>query len=232
MMSPDNQTKNTNFDDACAFIIKLGEAAHGYGSTDGRLEVYLTRLTEAFGYHGAFRISATDMICAFQEGEHQPQQMHMRILPGAGLDLSKLALVGDLVDALQLAGLRGVDVRILIPDKPDHLLVYLAAFSYFNEAGRTGVRFFRYTDGFLHQKAMLIDGEAATVGTANFDNRSFRLNFEITAVVLDPAFAAEVERMFENDFKNSREMHHQELEKKSFGFKLAVRLARLTSPVQ
>ena len=138
----------------------------------------------------------------------------------------------SIVDALQLAGLRGVDVRILIPDKPDHLLVYLAAFSYFNEAGRTGVRFFRYTDGFLHQKAMLIDGEAATVGTANFDNRSFRLNFEITAVVLDPAFAAEVERMFENDFKNSREMHHQELENKSFGFKLAVRLARLTSPVQ
>jgi hypothetical protein len=45
MMSPDNQTKNTNFDVACDFIIKLGEAAHGYGSTDARLEVYLTRMT-------------------------------------------------------------------------------------------------------------------------------------------------------------------------------------------
>ena len=89
------------FDEACDFIIKLGEAAHGYGSTAGRLEVYLTRLTAALGYCGAFRISATDMICAFQEDEHQPQQMHMRILPGAGLDLSKLALVGDLVDALK-----------------------------------------------------------------------------------------------------------------------------------
>lgn len=138
----------------------------------------------------------------------------------------------SIVDALQLAGLRGVDVRILIPDKPDHLLVYLAAFSYFEEAGRTGVRFYRYTDGFLHQKAMLIDREVATVGTANFDNRSFRLNFEITAVVADTAFASKVEQMFETDFKNSREMHYQELNEKFIGFKLAVRLARLTAPIQ
>jgi cardiolipin synthase len=138
----------------------------------------------------------------------------------------------SIVDALQLAGLRGVDVRILIPDKPDHLLVYLAAFSYFEEAGRTGVRFYRYTNGFLHQKAMLIDGKVATVGTANFDNRSFRLNFEITAVVADSAFASEIEEMFETDFKNSREMHYQELNEKFIGFKLAVRLARLTAPIQ
>ena len=87
--------------------------------------------------------------------------------------------------ALQLAGLRGVDVRILIPDKPDHLLIYLAAFSYFEEASRTGVKFYRYTDGFLHQKALLLDDLVAAVGTANFDNRSFRLNFEITAIFAD-----------------------------------------------
>ena len=100
-MSPANQTKNANFDVACAFIIKLGEAAHGYGSTVGRLEVYLTRLSAALGYHGAFRISSTEMICAFQEDEYQPQHMHMRVLPDAGLDLSKLAMVGELVDMLE-----------------------------------------------------------------------------------------------------------------------------------
>ncbi len=134
--------------------------------------------------------------------------------------------------ALQLAGLRGVDVRILIPDKPDHLLIFLAAFSYFKEAGKTGVRFFRYTKGFLHEKVMLIDEDVATVGTANFDNRSFRLNFEITAVVGDAAFAGEVKQMFNEDFSNSREMVPGELDKKSFAFKFAVRLARLTSPIQ
>lgn len=134
--------------------------------------------------------------------------------------------------ALHLAGLRGVDVRILIPDHPDHLLVYLAAYSYFDEASETGADFYRYTDGFLHQKVVLIDDVSAAVGTANFDNRSFRLNFEITALVADPAFAAEVEEMFEADFARSRRMERGELDRKSFWFKLGVKLARLTSPIQ
>jgi cardiolipin synthase len=134
--------------------------------------------------------------------------------------------------ALQLAGLRGVDVRILIPDEADHLLVYLAAFSYVEEASLTGVKIFRYTDGFLHQKTMLIDDDVATIGTANFDNRSFRLNFEITAVLGEPEFVAQVEQMFEADFANSRQMEPDELQKRPFWFRLAVRLARLSSPVQ
>ncbi|MGB5811674.1 MAG: cardiolipin synthase, partial [Polyangiales bacterium] len=115
--------------------------------------------------------------------------------------------------ALQLAGLRGVDVRVLIPDNPDHLLVYLAAFSYFDQAGQTGVKFYRYLDGFLHEKAMLIDDGVATIGTANFDNRSFRLNFEITAAVSNPTFVAKVERMFETDFESARMMQDGENER-------------------
>jgi len=137
-----------------------------------------------------------------------------------------------ILGALQLAGLRGVDVRIIIPDEPDHLLVFLAAFSYFDDASRTGVRFFRYTDGFPHQKVMLIDDRTATVGTANFDNRSFRLNFEITGIVSDPEFAGEIERMLENDLAHAREMTKADVDDKSFLFKLGTRLARLTSPVQ
>ncbi len=137
-----------------------------------------------------------------------------------------------IISALQLAGLRGVDVRILIPDEPDHLLVYLAAFSYFDEVSRTGVKFYRYQDGFLHQKVMLIDDAIATIGTANFDNRSFRLNFEITAAVTDPVFAAEVERMFEEDFSRSRLVEEGEVDRKPWRFRFAVRLARLTAPIQ
>ncbi|MBW2462976.1 MAG: cardiolipin synthase, partial [Deltaproteobacteria bacterium] len=137
-----------------------------------------------------------------------------------------------IVFALQLACLRGVDVRILIPDKADHLLVYLAGFSYFDDVEHAGVRFYRYTDGFLHQKVMLVDETAASVGTANFDNRSFRLNFEITAMVGDPAFVDQVERMFEEDFSHSRQMHPGELAERPWWFRFAVRLARLTSPLQ
>lgn len=134
--------------------------------------------------------------------------------------------------ALQLAGLRGVDVRILIPDKPDHLLVYLAAFSYFDDASKTGVQFYRYTDGFLHQKVMLIDETVATVGSANFDNRSFRLNFEITAAVQDRGFAAEVHRMLDIDFSRARRMTAADFDGRSWWFKFAVRLARLAAPLQ
>jgi cardiolipin synthase len=138
----------------------------------------------------------------------------------------------SVMSALQLAGLKGVDVRVLIPDKPDHYLVYLAAYSYFNDASATGAEFYRYMDGFLHEKVMLIDDDIATVGTANFDNRSFRLNFEVTAVVIDSAFAADVEAMFEEDFSRSRKMEPGEYDEKSFLFRLGVKLARLTAPVQ
>jgi len=136
------------------------------------------------------------------------------------------------LSALQLAGLRGVDVRILIPEKPDHLLVYFAASSYFEDVMQTGVRFFRYEEGFLHEKVMLIDDDTATVGTANFDNRSFRLNFEITAVVKDREFSSKVEAMFADDFTHSNEMKEEEVKECSTWFVFLSRLARLTSPIQ
>jgi len=137
-----------------------------------------------------------------------------------------------IINALQLAGLRGVDVRILIPDKPDHFLVYMAAFSYLNETSATGVKFYRYLDGFLHEKAMIIDDLAATIGTANFDNRSFRLNFEITALLGGQEFIGEVEQMFLDDFAKSREMESDEYDAKPWYFKFGVKLARLTAPIQ
>ena len=136
-----------------------------------------------------------------------------------------------IVQSLQLAALRGVDVRILIPEEADSLLVKLAAYSYFDEIKATGVKFYRYQDGFLHEKAFLIDDNVAAVGTANFDNRSFRLNFEITAVVVDESFAADVAAMFEADFARSRIMTPGEYDQKSYPFKVAVRLSRLAAPI-
>ena len=78
---------------------------------------------------------------------------------------------------------------------------------------------------------MLIDHVAATIGTANFDNRSFRLNFEITAAIGGPGFVSQVERMFEDDFARSRLVEQNEYGDKSAWFKFSVRLARLTSPL-
>ena len=128
--------------------------------------------------------------------------------------------------------LRGVDVRIMVPDNPDQMLVYLAAYSYFDEAGETGVQFYRYEAGFLHEKAMLIDDQVATIGTANFDNRSMRLNFEVSMLIVDKDFASEVEAMLEEDFANSRQAIAAEYTKAPLRFRMVVRLARLLAPVQ
>ena len=133
--------------------------------------------------------------------------------------------------ALQLAALHGVDVRILIPEKPDHLLVYFAAFAYFGEVDDLGVQFYRYKKGFMHQKVVLVDDYVSSVGSANFDNRSFRLNFEITSLIYDRAFCDEVAAMFQRDFADSRKMKPKEANSKPLPFRLAAKLARLAAPV-
>ena len=137
----------------------------------------------------------------------------------------------EVIAALQLAALRGVDVRILLPLKPDHKLVYLASFYYLRELDMPGIRFFRYEPGFLHQKALLIDDDLAAVGTANADNRSFSLNFELMMYVVEPEFVKSVERMLEEDFAQSRPVASDELDHRRLPFRLAVHLARLLSPV-
>ena len=92
------------------------------------------------------------------------------------------------LSALKLAALRGVDVRILLPEKADHRTVYLASFSFYQNTLPFGIKLYRYTAGFMHQKVFLIDSSCAAVGTANLDNRSFRLNFEITILNYDSFF--------------------------------------------
>jgi cardiolipin synthase len=137
----------------------------------------------------------------------------------------------DVLTALKLAALRGVDVRVMVPDMPDNRIVWLAAFAYFGEVQACGVEIYRYTAGFLHQKVMLVDDGAACVGTANLDNRSFRLNFETTALVLDPEFAGEVARMLEEDFAQSYLYDHATFRDQPLWVRLCAPIARLASPV-
>jgi cardiolipin synthase len=134
--------------------------------------------------------------------------------------------------ALQAAAIRGVDVRVLIPERPDHVMVWLSAFSYYEQSIPFGVRIFRYHRGFLHQKVMLIDHRLAAVGTANLDNRSFRLNFEITAFSTDQAFVDEITEMLRYDFSHAREARVDDFTGKPFLFRAACRAARLFAPIQ
>ena len=137
----------------------------------------------------------------------------------------------QILSALKLAVLRGVDVRILLPEKPDHLTVHLASFSYYPNILPAGINLYRYTAGFLHQKVFLVDHQCAAVGTANLDNRSFRLNFELTLLNYHAGFVGAVADMLEEDFHHSRLVKLEDYTERSFIFRLAVRSARLLAPI-
>jgi cardiolipin synthase A/B len=133
--------------------------------------------------------------------------------------------------ALQLAALRGVDVRVITTGKGDSMAVFLAAFHYMHELRDLGIRFHAYKPGFLHEKVMLVDDDISTIGTANFDNRSFRLNFEVTALIVDPALGQQMQSMFEADFAHAEVIDPAAFDSKPFWWHFAVQLSRLASPV-
>lgn len=137
----------------------------------------------------------------------------------------------SIISALQLAALRGVDVRVMIPDEPDKWIVGMANWSFTRELLPAGVKVYRYQGGFMHQKVFLMDSEFAGVGTANFDNRSFRLNFEITLLARDDDFAGQVDDMLQADFRRCRQVSQQDIENKPAWFTLAMAVSRLFAPV-
>ena len=133
--------------------------------------------------------------------------------------------------ALKLAAMRGVDVRILLPNRPDHLFVYLCSFSYYSEMEAIGIQLYRYKNGFMHQKIILIDEDIAGVGTVNLDNRSFFLNFEVMGFVAAPKFVESVEKMLKDDLAVSVAVDFSEYQRKPLWYKLAVRVSRLLMPL-
>lgn len=137
----------------------------------------------------------------------------------------------QVINALQLAALRGVDVRILIPEKSDSLLVRLAAYSYLVQASRAGIGIYQYQPGFMHQKVVLVDDRYAAIGTANLDNRSMRLNFEITALSTAPGFVQAVAEMLTEDLHSCRLMTARDYRDRSLLFRLCCRAARLLAPI-
>lgn len=134
--------------------------------------------------------------------------------------------------ALAHAALRGVDVRIILPQGIDHLLPWLSSYTFYPSMLEAGVRIWRYQPGFMHQKVLLADDDLAIVGSVNLDFRSFMLNFELSAVVQDAKFASEVEKMLERDFARSKEEDLGKFDSGGFLFRLKCKLAALMSPEQ
>lgn len=142
-----------------------------------------------------------------------------------------LVLDSTVASGLQLAALRGVDVRILLPSVHDQLVSWLASFAYIQPLFDAGVKLYRYRKGFMHQKALVVDEDLSAVGTANLDNRSFRLNFELTLLHHSRRFCEEVEGMLERDLQNSDPIMQEDLDSRGFVFNLGVSTARLWAPI-
>ncbi len=133
--------------------------------------------------------------------------------------------------ALSGAALRGVDVRVLLPGTSDQPLVDAAARSYFPELLAAGVRIHAYGPPALHAKTMLVDSDAAIVGSANLDNRSLRLNFEVVAICYGDEPVATLERMFEADLRQAVEITPETLKRQTLPRRLFEGAARLLSPM-
>jgi len=132
--------------------------------------------------------------------------------------------------AIKSAALRGVNVRLLVPKRGDSKLVTAAGRSYYDELVAAGVVLFEYGPAMLHAKTMVIDDTVAVVGTANLDNRSFRLNFEVIAVVYDAAAAGQLGAIFDRDLR-SAVRYKPPTGKRPIGERLLFGVARLVSPL-
>ncbi|HEY4601785.1 MAG TPA: cardiolipin synthase [Cerasibacillus sp.] len=137
----------------------------------------------------------------------------------------------SLRDALRIAALSGVDVKIMIPNKPDHPFVYWATFSHIGDLLKAGAETYIYQKGFMHAKTIVVDGKIASVGTANIDVRSFRLNFEVNAFIYDIDIAQQLAKIFEKDMANSTQMPKSLYDKRSLGIRFKESISRLLSPI-
>lgn len=136
-----------------------------------------------------------------------------------------------ILEALKLSALSGVDVRIVIPGKPDHVFMKWAASSYIGELLNAGVKVYAYKKGFIHAKTIVADTEVATIGTANMDIRSFQLNFEVNAFVYDEEVARSLEKQFFIDVRYSDEITKEKYNNRSRSLKIKESLMRLVSPI-
>jgi cardiolipin synthase len=136
-----------------------------------------------------------------------------------------------ILSALVSAAMRGLDVRVIAPRRGDSRLVDLAARSYFPDLLAAGARVYEYLPRFLHAKTFVIDDDVSIIGTANLDNRSFRLDFEVAAVLYGTETNAKLDAAFQADLACCEEIEHRDWRKLPFWTRLGQSGARLMSPL-
>src|SRR5699024_3852840 len=135
------------------------------------------------------------------------------------------------INALRIDTKAGVDVQLIITNKPDHICVDLGLITSVAQLIRDGVKVYTYENGFIHSKMMIIDDEVASVGSSNMDIRSFELNFEINAFMYDANIVKELKAAFIEDMKVSKELTEERYEQRSNWIKFKQSIAKLASPI-
>lgn len=136
-----------------------------------------------------------------------------------------------LLDALCLAGRLGIDVRVLCQYHPDKWIPFFAGRYYWSDVLNAGVKVYQYTKGMMHSKVVLVDGEWASVGTANLDMRSLHLNFEVNCLIYSPEAVAELEAAYQQDLAVSIRLERHVFAHRPFAGRLVDNACRLLSPV-
>lgn len=137
----------------------------------------------------------------------------------------------SVISTLCIAAAAGVDVRIMIPDMPDHPFIYRATQYYAQYLLEHGVKIYIYKDGFIHAKTVVIDDELASVGSANQDIRSYKLNFEINTFMYDRQVVSELADIYENDLKVCQQLTFAMVTQDSHWLHFKQRFSRLLSPI-
>ncbi|MDU2374145.1 MAG: phospholipase D-like domain-containing protein, partial [Peptoniphilus harei] len=136
-----------------------------------------------------------------------------------------------LLKAIKVAALSGVDVHLMFPAKRDHLFVHWASLSFLGELLKWGAHVYQYEGGFLHTKIVIADDYLSTVGTANFDIRSFELNFEVNAFLYDEELNKKLKEDFKRDLEDCTEITKEIYAKRSRFTKVRESFSRLLSPL-
>lgn len=135
------------------------------------------------------------------------------------------------LSALKIAAGSGIDVRLMVPCKPDHPFVYWATYSYVGELVDAGAKCYTYENGFLHAKGVMVDSRVSSYGTANMDIRSFELNFEVNAVIYDEETTERLEEIFLDDLTRCREVTKEAYEARDLWVRIREQGSRLLSPL-
>ena len=136
-----------------------------------------------------------------------------------------------MLEAIKISALSGVDVRIIVPGEPDHFFMEWMLSANIGLLIEYGVKIYRYGKGFIHSKTIIADGEVCSIGTANLDIRSFKLNFEVNALIYSEEFAKKQEEIFLEDQKNSRLLMKETYDRRSRSLRVKESLIRLLAPI-